>query len=110
FLDEEFRPIPDQWEYLARLQRLSGPQLQDLVGKMAPLAPLADQSSSESPDLVLQSDEATLDLACPSIHRGMLPGELTIRLDSKIHVPRTVPIPVLAALKRLASFANPVFH
>jgi superfamily II DNA or RNA helicase len=110
FLDEEFRPIPDQWEYLASVRRLSGPQLQDLVGKMAPLAPLADQSSSESPDLVLQSDEATLDLTRPVVHAGMLSGELTVRLDSKIHVPRTVPIPVLAALKRLASFANPVFH
>lgn len=110
FLDEKFRPIPDQWEYLASLRRLSGPQLQDLVGKMAPLAPLADQSSSESPDLVLQSDEATLDLARPSVHPGMLTGELTIRLDSKIHISRTVPVPILAALKRLASFANPVFH
>jgi len=110
FLNEEFRPIPDQWAYLASLQRLSAPQLQDLVGKMVPLAPLADQSSSESPDLVLQSDEATLDLARPSVHSGMLTGELTVRLDSKIHVPRTVPIPILAALKRLASFANPVFH
>jgi superfamily II DNA or RNA helicase len=77
---------------------------------MAPLAPLAEQSSVESSDLLLQSDEATLDLTRPSVHPGMLTGELTIRVDSKIHVPRTVPIPVLAALKRLASFANPVFH
>ena len=110
FLDEEFRPIPDQWTYLASLRRLSRPQLQDLVGKMTPLVPLAEQSSSETPDLVLQAEEATLDLARPSVRPGMLTGELTIRLDSKIHVPRTVPIPILAALKRLASFANPVFH
>ena len=110
FLDQEFRPIPDQWEYLASLRRLSGPQLQDLVGKMAPLAPLGEQSSSETSDFVLQSDEATLDLARPLVRPGMLTGELTIRLDSKIHIPRTVPIPILAALKRLASFANPVFH
>ena len=110
FLDEEFRPMPDQWEYLAGIQRLSGTQLQNLVGRMAPLAPLAGQSLSETPDLVLQADEATLDLARPSVQPGMLTGELTIRLDSKIHIPRTVPVPVLAALKRLASFANPVFH
>src|SRR4051812_41006902 len=56
------------------------------------------------------TDEATLDLTRPSVQPGMLSGELTVRLDSKIHVPRTVPIPVLAALKRLASLANPVFH
>jgi superfamily II DNA or RNA helicase len=77
---------------------------------MAPLTPLAEQSPSEPPDLVLQADEATLDLARPSVHPGMLNGELTIRLDSKVHIPRTIPVPILAALKRLASFANPVFH
>lgn len=109
FLDEEFRPIPDQWEYLASLQRLSRPELQDLVGKMAPLAPLHD-ASSEPPDLALRTDEATLDLTRPIVHTGMLTGELTVRLDSQIHVPRTIPITVLAALKRLASFANPVYH
>ena len=28
----------------------------------------------------------------------------------QVHVPRSLPIPVLAALKRLATFPNPVFH
>lgn len=112
FLDEEFQPIPDQWKYLASLPRLSGPQLQELVSKMAPLmpAPLAQRTAIDGPDLVLQSDEATLDLGRPFVSPGMITGELTIRLDSKIHVPRTIPVPVLAALKRLACFANPVFH
>ncbi len=110
FLDDGFRPIPDQWEYLANLPRLPGAQLQELVGKMVPLLPLTEQSSSEIPELVLQTEETTLDLARPMIYRGMLTGELTIRLDSKIHIPRAVPVPVLAALKRLASFANPIFH
>jgi len=58
-----------------------------------------------------QSEEATLDLSRPMILRGMpLRGVWTVTLDSRLHIPRTVPIPVLAALKRLASFANPVFH
>ncbi len=110
FLDQEFHPIPDQWQYLASISRLSGAQLQDLVAKMVPLAPLPEHPSAEGPDLVLQADEATLDLSRPSVSPGMLTGELTIRLDSKIHIPRTVPVAVLAVLKRLASFANPVFH
>lgn len=110
FLNEELHPISDQWEYLASLPPLSGSQLQELVGRMTPLAPLAERASTESYELVLQSDEATLDLARPSVHQGMLTGALTIRLDSKIHIPRTVPVPVLAALKRLVSFANPIFQ
>jgi superfamily II DNA or RNA helicase len=110
FLDEEFHPIPDQWEYLANLPRLSRAKVLDLLGRMAPLTPLTEHSTSENPELVLQADENTLDLARPAIRSGMLTGELTIRLDSQIHIPRTILVPVLAALKRLASFANPVFH
>jgi superfamily II DNA or RNA helicase len=33
-----------------------------------------------------------------------------LRFDSRLHIPRIVPAAVLAALKRLAAFANPVFH
>jgi superfamily II DNA or RNA helicase len=40
----------------------------------------------------------------------MISGEVTVRLDAQIHVPRSLPIPVLAALRRLATFPNPVFH
>ena len=110
FLDEKLIAIPDQWEFLAKLPRLSGKQVQALVDLMAPLPPLAESHSPEATELVLQTDEATLDLTRPVVHRGMILGELTIRLDSKIHIPRTIPLPVLAALKRLASFPNPVFH
>jgi superfamily II DNA or RNA helicase len=110
FLDNDFLPIPDQWAFLATLTHLSAQQVQELVAKMAPLSPLARPHSTEISDLVLQSEETTLDLSRPVILKGMLTGEFTLRLDSKIHIPRTIPIPVLAALKRLASFANPIFH
>jgi hypothetical protein len=107
FVDSDFRPIADQWLYLAGLQRLSHDQLEHLVTK---LAPLAQKTSAQEEDFVLQFDEATLNLARPLITSGMMSGEVTIRLDSKVHIPRAIPVPVLAALKRLACFANPVFH
>jgi len=48
---------------------------------------------------------------CPAFDQaGMIAGDVTLRLDSCLHVPRTIPVAVLAALKRLATFANPVFH
>jgi superfamily II DNA or RNA helicase len=75
------------------------------------LALAADhENPAETPDLVLQSEEATLDLSRPLVASGLLSGDLTLRLDAQIHIPRSVPTPVLAALKRLATFANPVFH
>lgn len=110
FVDEAFCPISDQWDYLANVPRLSADQLEKLVGAMGSLAPLKEKNSSETSDLVLESEELTLDLTHAALHSGMLAGELTIRIDSKIHIPRTIPVPVLAALKRLAAFANPVFH
>ncbi len=110
FLDDQFQPITDQWEYLARLLRPSMQQVHELVARMAPLPPQPQQQSSEMPDLVLRSEEAALDLSRPTIRKGMMSGEITIRLDSKIHIARTFPVAVLAALKRLATFANPVFH
>jgi len=110
FLDETFTPIPDQWDYLASVPRLSADQVEKLVGAMGPLAPLNEKNTLEIPDLVLQSDELTLDLTHTALHSGLLTGELTIRIDSKIHIPRTIPVSVLAALKRLAAFANPVFY
>lgn len=110
FVDENFDPIPDQWAYLASVPRMSATELQEIVSRIAPLPSLERATSGEAPDLVLQSDETTLDLSRPTIFRGMISGDLTVTLDSKIHFPRILPIPVLAALKRLASFANPVFH
>lgn len=110
FVDEDFDPMPDQWAFLASLPRLSAQELQEIVTRNSPLSSLDKSFSGEAPDLILQCEETTLDLSRPTMLRGMLSGELTVTLDSRIHVPRTIPIPVLAALKRLASFANPVFH
>ena len=110
FVDEAFDPMPDQWAYLASLRRLSLQEVLEIVSRLSPLSLLDQAASRETPDLVLQSEETTLDLSRPMILRGMLSGELTVTLDSRLHIPRTIPIPVLAALKRLASFANPVFH
>ena len=110
FLGEDYDPMPDQWSFLATQPRLSAQQLQEIVSRISPLSPLGGSTSADAQDFVLQSEETTLDISKPTIRRGMLSGELTVTIDSKIHIPRTIPIPVLAALKRLASFANPVFH
>jgi superfamily II DNA or RNA helicase len=113
FVDSRMAAFEDQWSYLACLPRLDRADLERILARIAPLAALS-LSARCGPgldhDLALQTDAAVLDLSHPRIRCGMIAGEVTVRLDSQIHVPRSLPTPVLAALRRLATFPNPVIH
>jgi len=112
FLDAQMQPIEDQWNYLAGMIRLTRGDLERMLGWIAPIpsleAPIRNGSASE--DFALQNDTAVLDLSHPRVRNGMLKGEITVRLDARIHLPRSLPTPLLAGLRRLATFPNPVFH
>lgn len=115
FVDPHMAAFEDQWSYLAGLPRLNRESLERMLARIAPVAP-GPPSSRTGPgldhidDFVLQNDAMVLDLSQPRIRGGMIAGDVTVRLDAQIHVPRSLPTPVLAALKRLATFPNPVFH
>lgn len=113
FVDEQMKPFEDQWSYLATLPRLSRQAVERILARTSPLnAPEPNNPSSVAldHDFALENDSAVLDLSFPRIRSGMLTGEIAIRLDAQIHIPRSLPAPVLAALRRLATFPNPVFH
>ncbi len=113
FVNAKMEAFEDQWSYLAEIPRLSREELEKNLAKIAPLLPLTPSSQSGSAidhDFALQTDAAMLDLSQPRIRRGLLSGEVTVRLDAQIHVPRSLPTPILAGLRRLATFPNPVFH
>jgi superfamily II DNA or RNA helicase len=115
FVDARIVAFEDQWSYLAGLPRLGRESLDRIIARISPVGPLAPflpsgAESEQRHDFALQSDAAVLDLSHPRIRNGMISGEVTLRLDAQIHVPRSLPIPVLAALRRLATFPNPVFH
>jgi len=112
FLDDRMQPIEDQWNFIASLTRLTRGDLDRILARIAPLPTLSapSQDGSASGDFALQGDTAVLDLSHPRIRSGMLAGEVTVRLDAQIHVPRSLPTPLLAGLRRLAIFPNPVFH
>jgi len=110
FLDDALNPIADQWAFLAAIGRLARLDLDQILARVAPLNSLAQPADSPGEILSLQSDEAALDLSRPAIGHGLISGDLTLRLDSRLHIPRAVPTALLAALKRLATFPNPVFH
>lgn len=111
FLGADLRPIFDQWEFLRSVRRLSREDLDRILVRLAPLPPAGTNADPAEPLFSLQGDERALDLSRPQIVSGMMAGDITARLDATLHLPRAaLPAPVLAALKRLATFANPVFH
>ncbi|GAB1488479.1 hypothetical protein MASR2M8_09240 [Opitutaceae bacterium] len=112
FLDARMQPIEDQWNFLASLTRLTRGDLDRILARIAPMPALSTPAlnGSASEEFALQNDTAVLDLSHPRIRSGMLTGEVTLRLDAQIHVPRSLPTPLLAGLRRLATFPNPVFH
>lgn len=111
FLSADLKPIPDQWEFLRSVRRLSREKLDQILARVAPLPAIVAPADSADPSFSLQSDERVLDLSRPKIVSGMMAGEITARLDASLHLTRAaLPAAVVAALKRLATFANPVFH
>lgn len=115
FVDRQFAPLPDQWEYLAGLRRLSREMLERTLARIAPKTAMVPPSPVTSDDrsadeFALTSDSLVLDLSRPRIRHGMIVGEVALRLDAQVHLPRDLPPPVLAALRRLATFPDPVFH
>ncbi len=101
---------PGKTPYLATIHRLSRPELDQLLARIAPLVPLDLAPNTSGQTFSLQSDEGALDLSRPTIKPGTISGELTLRLDSRLHISRSIPSALLAGLKRLATFPNPVFH
>ncbi|MGH7959461.1 MAG: TOTE conflict system archaeo-eukaryotic primase domain-containing protein [Opitutaceae bacterium] len=111
FLSADLKSIPDQWEFLRALHRPSRDELDQILARIEPLPSTIGTAEPASPLFSLQSDERILDLSRPKITAGMMSGDITARLDAALHLPRAaLPAAVVAALKRLATFANPVFH
>lgn len=120
FLDDHLDPIADQWAHLAALPRLTRDDLDSALARATP--PPTRTTSDPSTDgtsepFQLQADEAALDLLPASITRDLYPHSHDARRTAQLIIPTHFPAPqpplparLIAALKRLATFANPVFH
>jgi superfamily II DNA or RNA helicase len=109
FLDDSLEPYADQWRFLGTVNRLPREDLDRILGRTSPMTALGPARNDDIA-FSLERDECALDLSYPSIKSGMISGDVTLRFDSRLHIPRSVPSAVLAALKRLGTFANPEFH
>ena len=100
FIDENFEPYPDQWAYLSAVKKL---ELHQIERCMARLADSVDDDNDE-----LKPWEKGLPLPKNAI--SGCPETLEMTLANRIYVPtESLPNALLARLKRLASFSNPVF-
>ncbi|MFM7393811.1 MAG: TOTE conflict system archaeo-eukaryotic primase domain-containing protein, partial [Cyanobium sp.] len=107
FVDDDLKPYPDQWVYLASLQRLSLTARQTVIQTAT--------GGGHPLDLAFMDEE---DLATPWKQRpaptklsGPLPASLNLTLADRLYVERSgLPQPLLNRLIRLAAFANPAFY
>ena len=116
FVDERFRVFPDQWAYLAAVQRLSSAAVERVAaqarreGQVLGIRPhgIYEVEDQAEPWLLKPANHSMLE---PRKPEQPLPGCVRATLAQQLFVEKTgLPSPVLAALKRLASFQNPEFY
>ena len=98
FIDEDFKPYYDQWAYLVSIKKLTSQQLELLVSDTKDLK----KDLERKPWKLNFVKERQVITGCPA--------KLTLVLANRIYLNITaLPQALLARLKRIASFANPVF-
>jgi superfamily II DNA or RNA helicase len=107
FVDEELKPYPDQWAYLASLQRMPVTALDNVIQSATGGAHPLDLSFIDEEDLATPWQAAT---TLPKLS-GPLPSSLRLTLVDRLYVQRAgLPQALLNRLVRLAAFANPAFY
>lgn len=102
FVDVALKPYPDQWEFLSGIQKVSVKQLMAILSQLNPVRP-EHMALEDQPPWEQTAPIATTPIAnCPE--------QVTLVLANHLYL-LTEPLPALliARLKRLASFSNPVF-
>jgi hypothetical protein len=111
FVDDALTVHPDQWAYLATLDRVPRARLDELVnralsaGRLLAVRMPADDDD-EAPWLAPPSRRGR-----PQAITGIMPDALTVVLGDQLYIPRKdLPPSLVARLVRLASFQNPEFY
>lgn len=114
FLDDQFKPCPDQWAYLGELERILPSTVEDIAAQAARkglvvgvrAADLGDDEDSRTPWMRLPSGRLR--------HRdilGPLPQSVRSVIAQRIFVEKSgLPSALLNQIKRLAAFQNPEFY
>jgi len=105
FVDKEFNVIQDQWQHLAQMKPISHQDLNNLLTKVSPNSALFDEQEviEIRPPWELTAKTKPLILDSP-------PKKISITLANHVYFDLSeIQGTLVARLRRLASFANPVF-
>jgi superfamily II DNA or RNA helicase len=105
FIDMNLKPYHDQWGFLSQVKDLSPTQLDSLLTQLRP-------SSSSSKDSKITDNRPPWEqgLISKSIQIESCPEQVTVILANYLYIKTSeLPPTLIARLKRLASFSNPVF-
>jgi superfamily II DNA or RNA helicase/very-short-patch-repair endonuclease len=111
FLDEQFTPYPDQWAFLASVQKMSRARVEALVreaeskGRITGVRLVIPDDDEDAPWTMLPSRRKD-----PPIP-GPLPESIELVLADQIYIAKeTLSAPLRNRLVRLAAFQNPEFY
>ena len=111
FLDNSFKPFPDQWRYLGSISRVGRQALDDLAGE------LTGRSKSMGVCSRFAEDKDKPWLTVPSKRflppplKGPLPKTVKATLGNLVYVEKEgLPASLLDRIRRLAAFQNPEFY
>jgi len=113
FVDDQFRPYPDQWQLMASVKRVQLDQVEWIVNDatrrgqvMGIRFSLSDEESEDEP-WTLPPSRKRPDKLIP----GPFPKSVEIVRSNLIFVPKAgLPEPMLNRIIRIAAFQNPEFY
>ena len=109
FLDNALSPFPDPWQHLTEVRTLTRHELDAIIKTILPS--LSSSAVPQEENFSLSCDEKALDLISSTVPKNLISGEIIIRHKAQLEIPTTgLPAALIAALKRLATFANPKFY
>ena len=119
FVDDDFRPIPDQWAYLACVRRMPAATVERVAAEAVRRGQVLGVRASEA-EAEAEAEAATTPWRLAPSHRSRppeldfeaaLPTPVRATLAQRLFIAKQdLPSSVLNALKRLAAFQNPVFY
>jgi len=106
FLDAELEPHRDQWAYLASIPKITPERLGELLAASDDDVTLAGEPDGDGRDAPWRPPR-TLRQRLTEVS---LPASLTVTIADRLYVERGAVPPALAhAIRRLATFSNPMF-
>lgn len=107
FVDNDLVPYPDQWEFLSRVRLLSAEDVSAVLYDNAPSSAHKRKADQADPDIVeAETSISTAEEKIRGIHSGSIVFIYSRHLE--ISIPG-LPSGLIAAFKRVATFANPKF-